>query len=356
MKIGYSPTSSDFSHPVDRRKACFYFARKGIGFESAILGYPYDVVYLSSIQTDIEGWLSYIASIPTGRKRPKLIFDLTDSYLNASNNDLKTILRGTYRYCTGIASRYRPRFSKTLIEALSQADAVVCGSLESKSELARFNSNIHVIRDYFWDDIKQQKQHWDIQDGALNVFWEGLSHGNRKIFSMLGAILSEIRNTKITLHVVTAWNYCNYGGRYLCKPTGTLLNDIFKNTNVNVCYYTWNSATLSSILSACDIALIPIPKCDPIMTRKPENKLVGLWAARIPVITSATPSYQRVMNNAGLEWTCEEISDWENKITSLAASKVERQNYIDKADKYIERECSDVRLIEQWDVLFDSLR
>lgn len=356
MKIGYAPSSSDLTHPVDRRKACFYFGRRGIEFERAILGQSYDIVYLSSVQTDIEGWLSYLTTSRIGGNRPKLIFDLTDSYLSSGSYDPRTFLRGTNRYFGGIASRYRPQFSRTLIEAVSRADAVVCGSLEGKAELERFNRNVHVIRDYFWDDIKQRKQTLDIQDGRLNVFWEGLSHGNREIFIMLKSILSGVRDRKVSLHVATGWDYCKFGGKYFCKPTGTLLRDIFAGSGVEVYFYTWNTSTFSSILSACDIALIPIPENDPIMFRKPENKLIGLWSAGIPVIATATPSYRRVMKDAGLEWTCETIPEWQDKISALSASKSERENYMNNAEAWLARVCSEDRLVGQWDSLFASLK
>lgn len=356
MKIGYCPTSADYSHPVDRRKACLYFHRRKLEFERAILGQHYDVVYISSVQTDIEGWLAYYATVRDIKNRPKLVFDLSDSYLSARKYSLKTSLRGTYRYLAGIASHYRPSFSDTLIEAVSVADAVVCGSAESRDELIQYNDNIHIIRDYFWNDIRQRKQSLNIQEGTLNVVWEGLSHGNKKIFAMLRVILSGLPGLRVNLHVITDWSYCGFGRKYFCKPTGALLQNIFAGSDVSVYYYAWNSATFSSLVTACDIALIPIPSNDPIMYRKPENKLILLWSAGIPVIATGTPSYRRVMSNVGLDWTCDAISEWRESILALSQSLGERENYMKKVNVFLGKECSEQRLEGQWDDLFASLK
>ena len=62
-------------------------------------------------------------------------------------------------------------------------------------------------------------------------------------------------------------------GEYIKKQT---INDVRKMFDVNAIYlYEWNIHTCSEIAGACDLAVIPMNKDDPMDWGKPENKLLN---------------------------------------------------------------------------------
>jgi hypothetical protein len=61
------------------------------------------------------------------------------------------------------------------------------------------------------------------------------------------------------------------------------------------------------------------------------------------------------MTKAGLEGTCDGISDWRNKITKIISSSVERNRHAILAKKLIVSDYSKEKIISQWDDLLLSL-
>ena len=69
----------------------------------------------------------------------------------------------------------------------------------------------------------------------------------------------------------------------------------------NIIFHEWDNETYSSILVSCDLAIIPINLNSKMASGKPENKLIHFWKMGMPVITSNTKSYKRVMDECGLD-------------------------------------------------------
>jgi len=351
--IGYDPHSPDYSHPADRRKFYFYLNAKGFSFERASLNKYYDLVYVT-VLSDIDAWSRYRDQHSGGGARPRVIFDLSDAYLEAHTFDLKNSLRGAYRYLTGRTSRLRWSYKNALLDMMKGADAVICASVEQKALLDRYHPNVHVIHDYFGGDIRERKERYSLGKNGVNVVWEGLSHGNRRIFTMLRDILAGYRERRVNLHVISDQDYCEYGGRYLCQSTSNLLQRTFAGTGVRVYFYSWHPATFSSIAAACDFAAIPIPD-DPIMLGKPENKLILSWSLGLPVIATATESYSRVMREAGVDWTCTDLGEWNAKIHRLTASQEAQEQYMRAAKNFVDKHYSKAAIVARWDALFGTL-
>src|SRR5690348_14609574 len=89
--IGYVPYSQDLSHPIDRRRFPCYARARGLPFEVARPGRPYDVIIITAAG-DPTTW----ARAPRGEG--KLIFELVDSYLASSTPSVKDILRGPAKF------------------------------------------------------------------------------------------------------------------------------------------------------------------------------------------------------------------------------------------------------------------
>lgn len=348
--VGCLPNSPDYKHAADRRRFVPYFAKREILYETADFAKYYDAVYVS-LSADLNKWCEYKAAHAIEGNSPRVIFDLSDSYMSAG--PMVDRLRAISHYITGRTSRLSLSYKATLKKMIRASDVVLCGSAEQKVNLRQLHENVVVIRDYFSGDIHSRKtSHKLFNESELHILWEGFSHGNIEIFRLLRSLLEGVKERKIHLHIVTDSIYCRIGAKHLCKPTYSVLAEVFKDSGITFHLYDWNAATFSSIAAACDFALIPIPD-DPVMRAKPESKLLLLWSIGVPVITSRTLSYARVMKAIGAEGqACATAEDWRQAILNLASSEQWRTEHMKSVNTYLAKNCSDEVLFNIWDSVF----
>ena len=60
-----------------------------------------------------------------------------------------------------------------------------------------------------------------------------------------------------------------------------------------------------------------------VTSGKPENKLVLLWQLGMPVLTSATPAYERAMAAAGLDMVCRSEAEWRSGLERMIGASAE---------------------------------
>lgn len=348
MKIGIIPNSDNFLKPSDRRKVIRYFKIKKISFEKAIFNKEYDYLYLSGT-SDLTVWGNYKKK--NKFYKTKIIFDASDPYL--SDPFIYNFIRSIYYFLSRKTKHFTFSYSTQFKKILKQSDIVICSSEEQKNQIKKLNDNIYIIRDYFDTDIKQRInfKNNDIKK-HLNIFWEGQSHSNISIFRFLFKILLNIKKYDIVLHIVTDAQYCYLGGRYFCVPTINILNKIFKGSKISIKLYNWSVENLIIASAKCDIGLIPIPN-KPRMQLKPENKLILMWMLGLPVITSDTKSYKRVMNEIQEDWTCKNMKDWTKKVYTLIEVKINREKYVKSINSFFENKYSSDIVTKQWDNIFN---
>lgn len=343
MRVGIVPNSIDFSRPGDRRKFCYYCKIKNIKLEVAKFNNYYDILYLSGT-TDMTLWPKY--KNKNKYSNTKIIFDASDPYL--SEPLLNNIIRGLYYFISRKSKYYDISYAISFRRMIVNSDVIICASKEQKKELNKYGKKIFVIRDYFQDEIYNKKVNWNFKSKEINFFWEGQSHANIRIFLLLRNILCKIRDYKINLHVVTDKKYCFLGGKYLCLSTQSILNRIFKRSNVNVHFYEWNKKNLSTAAKNSDIGLIPIPNNRRLLL-KPENKMILMWSLGLPVIATRTKSHKRVMNSIKSDWLCDSINEWESKIMKLSLGKKERLKYINSIKNFLKNDYSTKSISNIWD-------
>ena len=127
------------------------------------------------------------------------------------------------------------------------------------------------------------------------------------------------------------------------------------NMGDNTFFYDWNEETCSHIITACDLALIPVPLDNPFLARKPENKLLLFWRLGIPAVVSATPAYTRVMHEVGLSMACGSQKDWLDTLAKYIADENGRRNAGKLGMEYIEANYSQDKILARWDKLFASV-
>lgn len=308
-RIGYAGYSRDFSAPGDRRRFAAYARLKGLSFEYAGPGSPIDLAYVT-YSSDLPGWIS--------RKRIegdrlKLVFELIDAYFTESGT-LRRLLKGTGRYALGTDSRLSPDLRRTLIAACQAADAVVCSTEEQQETIRVFNPNVFVSFDHFEEELGPAKRDYQ-RSGKLRLAWEGQSTTLPNL-QVIREPLNDLRD-KIELHVVTDPVIHRYFGRFGAYPAMEALNGIECDQH----FHRWDQSTFSRQITACDVAVIPIERANALWWGKPENKLVLLWKLGMPVLTSATPVYRRVMEAAGVDMSCGSSAEWGARLEKLVYSR-----------------------------------
>ena len=104
------------------------------------------------------------------------------------------------------------------------------------------------------------------------------------------------------------------------------------------------------------MAVIPIDRSNALWWGKPENKLVLLWQLGMPVLTSATPVYRRVMGAAGVEMSCATAAEWGEQLKRLIGADAPTLEVIGRrcrafADQAYSRE----EFVRRFDQAFEAI-
>jgi hypothetical protein len=89
---------------------------------------------------------------------------------------------------------------------------------------------------------------------------------------------------------------------------------------------------------------------------KPENKLLLFWQTGIPVLTTGTPAYKRVMQQAGVSMTCDTSEDWVAQLTRFRQMDVnERTAIMQRAEHWLSKNHTRQSIGKNWDTIFESV-
>lgn len=343
-RIGYGGYSRDLAAPGDRRRFSAYAAQKGLRYERAELGRPYDLVLITH-NSDLPGW--------TARKRReggrlKLVFELVDSYF-VETRPMRRLLKGSTRRLLGTDSRLSPDFLRTLERACEVADAVICSTAEQRQRISSYNDNVHLSFDYFGDELGRPKRSYE-RGEKLKLVWEGQPVTIRNL-QAIREPLNDLRED-VELNVVTDPMVRTYIYSNRWRPTLGELEGIECEKRL----HPWEKASFSDRITECDLALIPIDTSDAMMRGKPENKLVLLWQLGMPVLTSRTAAYERAMAGAGLDMTCRSTTEWGERLEEMVRAGPQRLEPLAlEGRRYAETAYSPERFRALFDAVFASI-
>jgi glycosyltransferase involved in cell wall biosynthesis len=292
MKIGYVANSVDLMHPADRRRFAHFARREDVHFEELNHYIEYDVVIVT-IVADFSKILSYKTRFP----KVILIFDYCDDLL--SDSKIKQLIRPIYEGVKWKSFLNLRDYNALVIEMLTAANIIICGSREQQKGLLKYNASVVVIPDFVVTESLFSKNSFELVDPRRAcVLWEGLSGGLSRIavdlFKLLGSIDEEI-----LLNVVTDPEIYLVGDRYIATDTKKYLQKLARRFGIEVRFWSWSKENLNSAIECSDFGIILIPTGDKTMQNKPENKLVLLSSFGLPVLVSSTPSYKRYLESAG---------------------------------------------------------
>lgn len=344
LRVGYVPYSPLLDRPGDRRRFCYYANRKNLSFEIAQPSKSYDVVVLSEA-ADITEWSRY------PRDRGKIIFDFVDSYLSIPRSNAKGRLRGLAKFVSGQHRRLRLNHWTALEDMCRRADATICTTEEQRQRILPFCSNVHIILDSHGEVAGPPKRDYSLQD-TVHLVWEGLGVNARHLLEIKPALQSLSKKRPFHLHVITQLEYGQFlGGRFGKR---TVLDDL-RELAPYTFFYRWNARTFPSIVTSCDLALIPIPLHDPLLAGKPENRLMLFWRMGMPALVSATPAHIRVMNDCGLSMALTGPEQWLEALEYYTSHEGARRHSAQVGLAFAEKNQSSQKILERWDNVFCSV-
>jgi len=344
LRIGYVPVSLDLKHPTDRRLFCYYARKRNVRFEITRTPGPYDLVILPTF-ADITVWQK-------AAKDTKVVFNLEDSYLSSPSVDFREIFRGTAKFLARQHRYLEPSYRSSLKRMCSRSSAVLCSTEEQREALLEFCPNVHIMAAFQNDAASRVKRDYGA-GSTFNFVWEGIP-GNLITFKVIKDVLKFLRKRhRIAIHVVTDVEYPMGLGNIGMLPTKRLIRQVFDFDEVYI--YEWNEELLSTIVTSCDLALIPIPLNVPLYAGKPANKLFLFWRMGVPVVTSATPVYRREMEACGLPMACASNEEWIATLERYIGDEEARRNAGQRGLAYANENYGEEVLLRRWDALFETL-
>jgi hypothetical protein len=341
-RVGYVPYSEDLNHPADRRRFPAYARSRHIPFEIARSDQSYDLVVLSET-ADLKTWSSYRAG--------KVVYELIDSYLAVPRSDPKQLLRGMVWYAKGLQRNPVLDFRGALERMCRRADAVVCTTEEQKRTISRFCPNVHIALDLHQELIRSVKT--DYRAGSpFKLIWEGLPYTVYQLATIRDALREVSRKHPIQLVLVTDLDQ----QRTIPWLGRVRTLDIARRIFDQVTVLPWERATWSDTITQGDLAIIPIEMSNRLTAGKPGNKLALLWRAAMPVVTSATPAYLRMLGAVGLsQFACLDTSDWIAAFEHLISSEEARAKAGTLGREYVERTLTREAQLQAWDDVLASI-
>lgn len=344
--IGYVPYREDLSAPGDRRRLGYWAQQRGVVLRRAQPGGPpHDVVVLSA-RSDVTAWAR------TPRGGAALVYDFIDSYLQVPRG-IGDFARGTGKWALRQHTRLVPSYSAAVIAMCRRADIVVCSSPEQQAVLRRYTDDVRPLLDVH-DEVSALPRPVRRSGDPLRFFWEGLPENLRGFAPELAAALGALaQRFPVELHLVTDPSAARWFWSIGRVPTSRLAATL----PVVPVLHEWSPSELQRTSAMCDVGLIPLDLADPLASGKPENKLLLMWRLGLPVVTSATPAYRRVMAAAGLDLTCTTSADWLGRLEELGNNVTAREDAAQRGQSYVAENHSPERLVAGWDrVISDALR
>jgi len=340
-RIGYVPYSKDLRHPADRRRLATWASEKKIEL-NITNPLDSDVLVLSNA-ANFGYWLK--------RAKQPVVLDLVDGYLGESPSFLKDAVRNLSRSIQGLSSFHWLTYSRHLRYACKKSNTIVVASLEQRDLILKLNRNVQVILDDH-SEIETRVAKSSLQKSVHSsptIFWEGFGYTLKHFGFMASELDHFLEDSKWKLCLVTVAEFPRWGGFVGKVKTEKMVKALFPKSWESIRVIPWTLDNLTEYASKSSFAIIPISPSDKFANFKSENKLLSLWRLQLPVLTSTTPSYQRVLKSAGNSDACVDEGEWYAKLKSLANSQSKQREFATSGVNYILMNHTHSQLVEKWD-------
>lgn len=346
LKIGYWPLSQNLKSAGDRRRIVFW--AQGRGYEIVTdLSQSVDVI-IASEKSDFN-------SLVFAKTKTPIIFDLIDAYLSPLDS-YDDLARGVAKRLSGQISGGVKPFSHHVKDFCLRADAVICSSIEQEKVIRPYNLNTHVILDSHDEipfiDVRLLKSKTGTE---IRILWEGQPATIRGVREISPTLTQLTKSNTLHFDFVTDEIYFQFLGKYIRRSTLALLKkDLGEIISIaGITPWTLNNLVESARRSS--IAMIPIDLSAPMQLLKPENRLLIMWRLGLPCLTSPSPAYVRVTNQAGVKGACEDPKAWLLNFNHLLNDPCFAYNEIVRGQNYLLENHTRTILLEKWDHAIESV-
>jgi hypothetical protein len=348
LRFAYIPYRTGSNSPGDRRRFPRVAREYGLNWEEYREDQEYDVVYATS-----NADLTSFHRIPPGG--PKLVFEMVDSYLDVEGFDPKGLIRGIGKWVLKHHAHLEWSYGRTVRRAAARADLVVCSTAEQKQEYDKLNSNVHAILDMHDEIGLPNSQAAPEPSEEFHLFWEGIGLTVNQFHVVAPVLQALSREMPINLHLVTDLTYKAINAPIPPFSTKRLIEKTL-GPDVKFFMSEWNPFTVRALAARCHLGLIPLDHERPLYRAKPENKLLIMWRLGLPVVTSATSAYKRVMAEyGGPDWSCHGTDDWDRNLREALGSTAQRLKARDAGLRYVTETVSVDSLMQSWVQALGSL-
>lgn len=345
LKIGYVPYSPDMGHPADRRRLVHWAKKRGHEI-TLDLDEKVDVLVLSG-RADLTAW-------SRKKDRAPLILDLVDGYLGKEHL-WRDWTRGVGKVLTGNISGFPRTYQKIVAEACSKAQAVICETVEQRETIVPYCANTHAILDFHEEFPMLPYRDSPSGEKFPSLMWEGMPFTAKGLL-LLQDTFSEISKTRpISLTMVTDLTYPLFLGKYFYRGTERILGEIPKILGDRFTLSKWSLETVVATAKRSDLAVLPLDPAGTLNPLKAENRLLMMWRIGLPVLTSPSLAYNRVMAQTELDGVCSNPAEWLQKVNEMIESPELRQRSVERGQQYIRDTHSEKIVLEAWDKLFESV-
>lgn len=332
-------------HPADRRRLVYWAKKRGHEI-TLDLDQKVDVLVLSE-RADLTSW-------SRRDPRPPLIVDLVDGYLG--NERLwRDWARGTGKVLTRQVSGPPRSFREIVAEACSLSQAVICETVEQRETIIPYCANTHAILD-FHEELPMLAYREPKPVGNFPfLMWEGMPFTAKGLL-LLEETFSEIAKSRsISLDMVTDLTYPLFLGKYFYRGTENILGGIPRILGERFSLTKWSLEAVVATAKRSDLAVLPLDPEGTLNPLKAENRLLMMWRIGLPVLTSPSLAYNRVMAQTELNGVCANPSEWHQKVVEMIESPELRQRSVERGQQYIRDTHSEKIVLEAWDKLFESV-
>lgn len=346
LKIGYSPLSPTLAAAGDRRRLPFWAKNRGYELVTDLTK-KVDVI-VASENSDFQSTRFTQKGVP-------VVFDLVDAYLSPLN-PWDDMARGLAKKLSGQISGNIKPFSHHVRDFCETSSAVVCSSPEQEAVIKPFNSNTHVILDSH-DEIPliDPKLIGNTSSSGNIILWEGQPATIRGVQQISSILFRLSKENDLHFNFVTDEKYFQLLGKYFKKDTLQLLKKDLLPIFDRIRITPWTPIALVESAKKSTISMIPIDLTVPMQKLKPENRLLIMWRLGLPCLTSPSPAYIRVANNAGVKAVCESPKAWLENLSNLLSDPTFAHEEVLRGQNYLRENHNRDSLLNKWDQVIESV-
>ena len=187
------------------------------------------------------------------------------------------------------------------------------------------------------------------------ILWEGQPATIRGVGKISSVFSRLLQSNNLEFDFVTDEKYFKFLNKYTERDTFDLLKKDLSEIASNINIVPWTPENLSASAKDSTIAMIPIDLTVPMQRLKPENRLLIMWRLGLPCLTSSSPAYTRVAEDAGVTVVCTDLNIWVENFQHLLDNPIFAQEEVVRGQNYLLENHTRAILLKKWDKVIESV-